>query len=60
MEALVVEQEDVRLCKINIDGWNSAVARQHSIQSIPQLLLYNGRKQVATGTAEVMRHLASR
>ena len=60
MEALVVEQEDVRLCKVDIDAWSSDVSRQFRLQRIPRLLLYDGSKLVAEGTEPVMRHLMAR
>jgi len=60
LEALVVKLDDVRLCKINIKSWGSDVARQHSIKSIPQLVLYDGTTLVAQGTREVLLQLAAK
>ncbi len=60
MEALVIEQEDVLLCKINIQDWDSEVSEQFDLETIPRLLLYRGSTLVAEGTSEVMSELSNR
>jgi hypothetical protein len=58
LEAAVTSKQGVVLRKVDIRSWTSEAARQHGIQSIPQLWLYEGTKLVTTDAASVMRWLA--
>ena len=60
MEALVEERGDVRLRKIDIASWDSPVARQHGIQRIPKVALYDGTKLVSESPREVFELLGQR
>ena len=60
LEALVVENEELHLCRINIDNWDSEVARQYGISSLPLLMLYDDQRLITVGTEEVLNELAAR
>lgn len=47
----------MRLLRIDIDSWGSAVARQHGIRSIPQLWLYDGKELVTQDTRAALNAL---
>ncbi|MBL8898833.1 MAG: hypothetical protein JNM84_14435 [Planctomycetes bacterium] len=55
LEALVKERPFVRLRKIDVKSWDSPVARQHEIESLPQVWLYDGKERL---TADRGRALA--
>ncbi len=55
LEALVSERPFVRLLRIDVKSWDSPVARQHEIQSLPQVWLYDGKERL---TADQGRALA--
>ena len=44
----------IALRRIDIDNWQSQVAREHRINSIPQLWLYDGTKLVTKDRNEVL------
>lgn len=52
------KKQDVVLRKIDIRSWSSEVTRQHGIQGIPQLWLYDGKKLVTKNPQEVLAWLA--
>ena len=54
MEALQAHKPNFRIRKIDIDTWQSPVAREHNIQSLPTLLMYNGKTLVSSDTREVI------
>ena len=48
LEALVKEHPTAKLRMIDIDDWSSDVARQHRIDKIPHLVLFeNGRPTIS-------------
>ena len=55
MEALVRDKGTVRLRRIDIDTWDSAVARQHKIRRLPKLVLYEGEKRVSDDIGEILQ-----
>ena len=57
MEAAIQKKEGAVLRKVDIRSWSSEAARQHGIQSIPQLWLYDGTKLVTTDGDRVMNWL---
>jgi thioredoxin 1 len=57
VEAAVEHRDGVVLRQIDIRSWTSEAARQHGIQSIPQLWLYDGTKLVTTDTERVIGFL---
>jgi hypothetical protein len=57
LEAAIQKKEGAVLRKVDIKSWSSEAARQHGIQSIPQLWLYDGTKLVTTDGDRVMRWL---
>lgn len=57
MEALIKDKGNVRLRRINIDQWRSAVATQYGIVSIPRLWMYEGMKRVSTDLRDVWNRL---
>ena len=57
LQAAIRERGNVRLRRVNIKDWDSPVARQYGIQSIPQLWLHDGTKRVSTDTMDVLRRI---
>ena len=57
MEAAIQKKQGAYLRKVDIRSWGSDAARQHGIQSIPQLWLYDGAKLVTTDGERVMTWL---
>lgn len=57
MEAAIQKKPGAYLRQIDIRSWTSEAARQHGIQSIPQLWLYDGAKLVTTDGERVMTWL---
>lgn len=57
LEALVKARGTVRLRRIDIRDWDSPVARQHGIQSIPQLWLHDGHERVSTNAGRILAAL---
>lgn len=53
MEALTNEKQNVRLVRIDIDTWESDVAQQHRIRSLPTLWLYDGTERVSSDVRAV-------
>lgn len=52
IEKLVASEPDVYLRKVDIVDWESAVARQHGIRSVPSVRVYGpDGKQVGQGTS---------
>ena len=45
-EAAAKKRSDLTLVRVDINNWDSAVARQFSIQSLPNLILYNPQGEV--------------
>ena len=43
LEARIKTLDSVRLRKVNIVNWGSDVAKQHGINSLPSLRLYDGK-----------------
>ena len=42
LEALVLHDPDLRLCKVDVARWESDVVKQYQILSIPHVRIYNG------------------
>jgi hypothetical protein len=55
LEALLAERPYLRLRRIDVKSWDSAVAQQHDIRQLPQLWLYAGKERL---TAEKGRALS--
>lgn len=60
LEALVHRLGTIRLRKIDIASWDSEVAQQHDIRSIPQLWLYDGMELLSKDTREILEYLQRR
>jgi hypothetical protein len=54
LEALVKDTEDLHLRRVDIDSWQSPVARQHRIARLPYLQMYEGGRLIADGTDAVL------
>lgn len=48
------ERDDLHLRRIDINSWQSPVARQHRIGRLPYLQLYENGRLIADGTDAVM------
>ena len=57
LEDLVRKHGSARLRKIDIGDWDSAVAKENGIRSLPTLVLYEGRERVSADTRQVLRRL---
>ena len=57
MEALQSHKQSFRIRKIDIMTWESDVARQHDIRSLPTLLMYDGKTLVSSDTREIVKML---
>jgi len=49
-----MQKATVRLRRIDIDSWDSAVARDHDIRRLPALILYDGERVVSRDTSQIM------
>jgi len=47
----------LKLVRIDIDNWGSAVAKQYGIRGLPHLLLYEDGSLVTEGARQVMSKL---
>ncbi len=54
MEAYVRGRSGITLRRIDIVSWDSAVAKQYQIRSIPYLILYENGRKTADGTKAVL------
>jgi hypothetical protein len=59
LEALVRNDAQLRLRRVDIKSWDSAVARQYNIRSIPHLRLYQNGILIAEGTRTVLHRFSS-
>jgi len=59
LEALIHRRGTVRLRKIDVVSWQSAVSRQFNIHRLPTLQLYDGTRLVSGDTRQVLRTLNS-
>lgn len=57
MEGLIRKKGTVALRKVDIARWNSEVAEQFGIRSIPQLWLYEGTRQVSRDSRRILDQL---
>jgi thioredoxin-like negative regulator of GroEL len=57
LERLAREKRNFRLLVIDIDKWNSPVARQHDINRLPTLWLCKDGEVVSTDSREVLAFL---
>ena len=57
VEEAVRRTEDAWLRVVDIGSWESAVARRHGIDVTPILVLFEDGREVARGTAEVLRRI---
>ena len=55
--ALIQEKQTVALRQIDIASWDSPVAIQHGISTLPQLRLYDGTRLITADRHEVMKIL---
>ncbi len=60
MEGKIRELGSVNLRRIDIRDWDSPVAQQHGINSIPRLMLYAGDELLSEDTREVLGMLHPR
>lgn len=49
-----MQKATVRLRRIDIDSWDSAVAREHEIRRLPSLVLCEGTRVVSRDTGRIM------
>lgn len=56
----MAQVDGVRLLKVDIGDWDSPVARQFRLSSIPALRLYDGQYLVSQDVDEVLREVAAR
>ena len=54
LEAAVKDHPTAKLRLIDIDGWTSDVARQHRIDRIPHLVLFQNGRPAISGRDEVL------
>ena len=54
MEALTRRRPDVRLRRIDVESWDSPVARHYRVRSLPLLWLYRDGVLVTRGTRDVI------
>lgn len=57
VEALAKSRADTVLRVIDIESWDSPVARSHGIRSIPHLVLYRDGRLEAEGNGAVLSRL---
>lgn len=55
MEDAIRRLGTVNLRRIDIRDWNSPVAKQHKINSVPSLVLYDGDELLSDDTRTVMK-----
>ncbi|MBK8974984.1 MAG: thioredoxin family protein [Planctomycetes bacterium] len=60
MERLITRTGGIRLRRIDIDTWDSPVARQYGIRSLPTLWLYVDGERTASDPRAVLAKLAAR
>lgn len=54
LEALTSRRPDVRLRIVDIESWDSPVARQYEVRRLPWLWLYRDGRRVSTDTREIV------
>ena len=59
LEALATREPEIRLRRVDVVSWDSAVATRYSIRSLPTLWLYHDGRRVADNAAATMQKLAS-
>lgn len=57
MESLAHQSPRLRVRKIDLSSRKLEAAQQHGVRSLPFLVMYEGDREVARGTAEVMAKL---
>ena len=57
LEALAKDDPGLRLLHIDVDSWNSPVAQQYSIKSLPTVHLYDGTRLVTNNTNQALNEL---
>ena len=60
METLIRSMGTVRLRVVDVVSWDSQVAKQHGIRSLPSLWLYDGDDLVSDDAREVLEILQGR
>ncbi len=55
MEAVIRRLGTINLRRIDIRDWSSPVAKQHKINSIPRLVLYDGDELLSDDKQEIVR-----
>jgi len=58
VEELAREDDTLALRIVDIDSWESDVARQHGIVATPHLVLYEDGRRIAGGLTQVLDRLA--
>lgn len=59
LEALANQHAGVKLRKIDVVSWDSAVARQYGIQSLPTIWLYENGELLTRDRREVAERLGN-
>ena len=57
MDALIKSKKNVKLRRIDIGSWHSAVARQYHIRRLPTVWLYNGNERAISDTRPALERL---
>ena len=57
LERLCRQKRNFRLLRVDIDKWNSPVARQHGINRLPTLWLCKDGEVISTDSQEVLHFL---
>ncbi len=58
MEDAIRRLGTVNLRRIDIRDWNSPVAKQHEITSIPRVVLYDGDELLSDETREIFEMIS--
>ncbi len=60
MEATIRRLGTINLRRIDVRDWDSAVANQHGIRSLPTLALYDGDELVSDDKREILDMISGR
>jgi hypothetical protein len=60
LEALARARPELQVLRIDIESWSSPVARQHSIQRLPTVWLFDGEREVTRDTRQALQRAQSR
>ena len=57
MEALTEANDKVKLVRININAWESEVAEQFEIRSLPTVWLFEDQERISTEAMEIVQRI---